>query len=343
MALVEANRRYEEHLSSTRKPGEWTLPFGKYKGQRLDQIPDDYRWCMVNIKYASNSWHSCLVGANRRYQASLNPDRSPGSEIIWFGKRYRGYRFDAVYQRPGFMRFCFSPGREITSWYPRLVDLYDRYEAWLQNHRREYRPRRPAVIENPVGEAIGPWDDGEGSAASDEEYERDSWLASDDESIEMESDGSENMGDDGMDDGDDIDYKPTKEEIGAEEDENTGEEPPDSDDDKPLTELARARKTSRRSRKAAERTEEQTPRRRRRREVTPDQPCEESDVSRPLTRSAARAARRGVAKDAGRVEQQSPTANKRYRNARRIDSDSDESEVEIVTGKTRKRQRGTKE
>ncbi|KAH7920961.1 hypothetical protein BV22DRAFT_764327 [Leucogyrophana mollusca] len=197
--LTQANIQYEEHLLSTREPGAWRLPSGKHQGKRLDEVPSGYRWWCANVQQSDNVWYPWFVKANKRYQASLRPGRSPGSETIWFGRRYKDLRFDVVYQRKEFRRFHFDPKNQTQKWFPRLEDLRDRYEAWLQNHKREYRPRRPAVVENPVGEAIGPWDDREGSADPDEEYERDSFIVSDDEGDYDE----------------DTEYRPTQEEIGS--------------------------------------------------------------------------------------------------------------------------------
>ncbi|KAH7908887.1 hypothetical protein BJ138DRAFT_303614 [Hygrophoropsis aurantiaca] len=214
--LAEANNRYEEHLCNICQPHEWILPFSKYMGKTIAEVPEDYRWRMANPQHSNDTWYPWFVQANNRYQASLNPDRSPGSEIIWFGKRYKGYRFDAAYNRKGFVNFCLAPDKINMSWYARFKDLCERYEAWLSNHRREYRPRRAAVIQNPVGEPIGPWDDRAGSADPDEEYERDNFVVSDGEEIVTESEhGSFLDNDDDMDvDDDDNDYKPSQEEIG---------------------------------------------------------------------------------------------------------------------------------
>ncbi|KAH7908890.1 hypothetical protein BJ138DRAFT_1156585, partial [Hygrophoropsis aurantiaca] len=214
--LAEANSRYEKHLQNICQPHEWILQFGRYKGKTIGEVPEDYRWQMANAKYSVYAWYPWFVQANKRYQASLNPDRSPGSETIWFGQRYKGYRFDAVYHRKGFVNFCLAPDKINMPWYARFKDLCERYEAWLQNHRREYRPRRAAVIQNPVGELLGHWDDRAGSADPDEEYERDSFVASDGEEIEIESehDSFLDTDDDMNTDDDDNDYKPSQEEIG---------------------------------------------------------------------------------------------------------------------------------
>lgn len=74
--------------------------------------------------------------------------------------------------------------------------------------RSPCRRRRAPDIQNPVGEAIGPWDDSSGSAAEDEEYERDSFVVSDDDEAEPDeedlSDNSEMPSDQDNSDSDNV-------------------------------------------------------------------------------------------------------------------------------------------
>ncbi|KAL4079690.1 hypothetical protein J3A83DRAFT_4185653 [Scleroderma citrinum] len=46
--------------------------------------------------------------ANRHYLDEVYSSRSSGSEIIWFGKYYKGYALCEVY----FIRFCLDPGKQ---------------------------------------------------------------------------------------------------------------------------------------------------------------------------------------------------------------------------------------
>lgn len=64
--------------------------------------------------------------------------------------------------------------------------------------------RRAPYIQNPVGEAIGPWNDSLGSAGEDNsDYDRDGFVQSDGEEPEYESDDNDEFVDDG---GADDDY-----------------------------------------------------------------------------------------------------------------------------------------
>ncbi|KAL4072436.1 hypothetical protein V8B97DRAFT_1917216 [Scleroderma yunnanense] len=245
--FVEANTRYEEWLFKKRKPGEYRIPFGEHEGQRLDGVPDRLRDWAINPANTSNGWYPIFVKENERYEEYLAMTRPPGmfpfpwgkpyvckyeklqdasrryldevysnrslgSEIIWFGKRYRGYGLCEVYKRPGFIRFCLDPGKQDCRYYWRLKDLIDRYEAHLEKARARQKPRvqrrRPVVL-NPCGELLGTWNDDQGSAGgSDDEYQKDDFVVSD-EDIESEGEtesdeGSDYETTDFIEDGDDM-------------------------------------------------------------------------------------------------------------------------------------------
>lgn len=213
-----------------------------------------------------------MEGANKRYLDEVYSQRSPGSELIWFGKRYKGYRLDQVYRRPRFIEFCLDPEKRFVSpflyrcitnihncaKYWRLKDLIDRYEARLKGPRANQTPRaqhQPHVVQNPCGEAIGPWDDDPGSArGTDNEYEPDDFVVSDSDEIEYESgvdedNDSQTDNDDEYEAGSDVgsDYEAATDfiENGDEDitEQNVDQQKlSDIDDDMPLDELQRSLK-----------------------------------------------------------------------------------------------------
>lgn len=58
--------------------------------------------------------------------------------------------------------------------------------AHPERHRPRWR-RKPPIIENPTGEAIGPWNDDAGSAAEDDDYEKDGFVLSDGNEGELDN------------------------------------------------------------------------------------------------------------------------------------------------------------
>ncbi|KAG0693384.1 hypothetical protein DFH29DRAFT_964307 [Suillus ampliporus] len=176
-AYIKANKRYEELLLQT--PEAYPFPFGEHdsEGKRLDGVSEDLIWWGVHPSRSHNAWYQSLVEANRLYLDKVYEKKTPGSVQIWFGERYKGYRLDDVYKRPGFIRFCLRPEHNTCPW-------VQRYEVHLQTHRRPYRPRAPAHVENPTGELLGKWDDDRGSAEPDDDYERDGFVVDDDDNEE---------------------------------------------------------------------------------------------------------------------------------------------------------------
>ena len=136
-----------------------------------------------------------------------------------------------------------------------MKDLIDRYEARLEETRAKQQPRtqrqRPVVL-NPCGEAIGPWDDEQGSAGgSDDNYEEDDFLVSDSDSIEYEGDEdddedkdveNEAESDEGSDYDPAMDFIRDEDEDTAEPNVNSQELVSDIEDDMPLDELQRSLK-----------------------------------------------------------------------------------------------------
>jgi hypothetical protein len=130
----EANDRYEEQLL-LQNPGAYTLSFGKHKNERLDEVPEDYIWAVIHPNYSNSIWvsqischvhayislpqYQSLVKAHRRYLDKVYQKKSPGSVIIWFGKRYLGYALSLVYERRGFVKFCLAPEHSNFKWVSR--------------------------------------------------------------------------------------------------------------------------------------------------------------------------------------------------------------------------------
>ncbi|KAG2337709.1 hypothetical protein BDR05DRAFT_1046447 [Suillus weaverae] len=162
-AYIKANKRYEELLLQT--PEAYPFPFGEHEDERLDEVPEDLIWWSIHPSRSGNAWHQNLAEANRLYLDKVYDQKSPGSVAIWFGERYKGYRLDDVYKRPGFIRFCLKPEHNKCPW----------------THRRPYHPRAPAHVENPTGQLLGKWDDGRGSVEPDDDYERDDFVVDDDD------------------------------------------------------------------------------------------------------------------------------------------------------------------
>ncbi|KAG1775525.1 hypothetical protein EV702DRAFT_1117162 [Suillus placidus] len=178
-AYIKANKRYEEFLLQT--PEAYPFPFGEHEDERLDEVPEDLIWWSIHPSRSGNAWHQNLAEANRLYLDKVYDQKSPGSVTVWFGERYKGYRLDDVYKRPGFIRFCLKPEHNKCPWYHRFKDLVQRYKIYLQTHRRPYHPRAPAHVENPTGQRLGKWDDGRGSVEPEDDYERDDFVVDDDD------------------------------------------------------------------------------------------------------------------------------------------------------------------
>ena len=106
---------------------------------------------------------------------------SPGSILLWFGE-YKGHEIRKVYNpsaKGGGRRWAWYLNNTV--WAPLLRQIEQDYLEWLDMHRRESGTHRAApVILNPVGEALGPWDDG---VASEDESsdDMDSFIATSDE------------------------------------------------------------------------------------------------------------------------------------------------------------------
>ncbi|KAF8554119.1 hypothetical protein OG21DRAFT_1509253 [Imleria badia] len=106
-----ANTRYEEHLAATRESGEFPYPRGNnrnHTGKPIKDVPQDDVWWALRPSNHHQGWYQPMYNANKRMLDEFYKSRSPGSEPIWFGTRYRGLRLDHVYERKGFIRWCFD-------------------------------------------------------------------------------------------------------------------------------------------------------------------------------------------------------------------------------------------
>ena len=131
-SFLKENDRYEDHLAATCPPGMFPFPWGKYENSPLRNVPQDNVWWALHPKHQKYTWvsqvnkpskpSSCscrlifkyerLKEANKRYLDEVYSQRSPGSEPIWFGQRYRGYALSDVYKRPKFIDFCLDPAKQ---------------------------------------------------------------------------------------------------------------------------------------------------------------------------------------------------------------------------------------
>jgi hypothetical protein len=157
-----------------------------------------------------------------RWRSEHRPQpRSVGGELVWFGK-YKGHRFDQVYQRKGYVRWCLNSQRAHCHWvcliycrslslnlcshlqYNKFLDLNNRYTAWLQSHRRPYRPRKRTELIRDVGDATGPWDNLK-DGVSEEGYEEDGFVVRDTDDDDNTDDDSEDDDSEEVDEGSDFD------------------------------------------------------------------------------------------------------------------------------------------
>ena len=76
------------------------------------------------------------------------------------------------------------------------------------------------VILNPVGEAIGPWDDSQGSAGEDE-YEKDGFIQSDSDEVECASGDDDELPDDELPDDEVMDDDGADDDNSQDSDEST--------------------------------------------------------------------------------------------------------------------------
>ena len=72
-----------------------------------------------------------------------------------------------------------------------FLDVWERYEHWLDGHRREYRPRGRSSAKRDIGEKCGPWDDRYDAVPKNDQYDLDDPFIDD---SEVEEDPSNEAG-----------------------------------------------------------------------------------------------------------------------------------------------------
>ena len=85
-------------------------------------------------------------------------------------------------------RWRYLVNYEGGKWRDDLLEIEQRYLLWRETHPgKEYAPRAPANVVHPMGEKLGPKDDGAASD-NDEEYDSDGgFVVSDDQEDEQTS------------------------------------------------------------------------------------------------------------------------------------------------------------
>ncbi|KAF7790126.1 hypothetical protein EIP86_001078 [Pleurotus ostreatoroseus] len=181
-----------EEAQEVDDPGSVRFWFGKHKGQRFDEVPLEYR---CRLYYSEDmrkcGWYDDYASVFEAYDRIFFDTKTPGGETIWFGKAFKDRPFCMVYRNKRWMTWLFHPERRKCNWYYRLFHLRDRYERWLRDHRREYRPRRPPDAIRDIGEPTNKWRDDRTLPSPDEEYEDDGCVVPDDASIEYATDAGE--------------------------------------------------------------------------------------------------------------------------------------------------------
>ncbi|QSZ28711.1 hypothetical protein DSL72_003211 [Monilinia vaccinii-corymbosi] len=147
-------------------PGKIVTWFGKHEGRLLEDLEDGYVMALINIfNRDGDNAHPNIWKFKELYDRyndwlvaeKIRTWRSPGSIPIWFGQD-KGQEFRKVYKdQPRKWRWL----QENTRWAPLLKAIAREYEAWLSTHRRNEPAARSAPnIVHPVGERLGPNDDG---------------------------------------------------------------------------------------------------------------------------------------------------------------------------------------
>ncbi|KAI4862101.1 hypothetical protein F4820DRAFT_431580 [Hypoxylon rubiginosum] len=106
-------------------PGATIMWFGIFKGTRLDELPDHYRWALV--RFARERPCPILNGfkdLHEEYMSWTDATQSPMSTTVWFG-RYKGYELRVLYARPKVWWWLV----ENCVWGPELESIEQRYLA----------------------------------------------------------------------------------------------------------------------------------------------------------------------------------------------------------------------
>ncbi|KAH9890891.1 hypothetical protein F4778DRAFT_785294 [Xylariomycetidae sp. FL2044] len=233
------------------EPGATLIWFGKHKGERLDKLPDDYRWWLA--PYAGRRRHpngtTTFGDVHARYLDWLDERRSPYSERVWFGK-WEDHEvriiLDKTWRRRWYLSEC--------KWRRALKEIDRRYVAWRKKHpRKRHAARTPSLRLNPVGEKLRPRDDCPASD-QDEDYEYDDFVVPDDDDIGEEVDDAFDTTweysepEDPPTDEEDAQRHPETPGRGDDQDSDNSE---DSDDDAPLESPSKKPRTDVKGKRAA--------------------------------------------------------------------------------------------
>ncbi|TGO32763.1 hypothetical protein BHYA_0290g00020 [Botrytis hyacinthi] len=187
--------RGKENASELSPPGQTIMWFGKYEGTAFDKLKDGYVMWHINnyhkdgdradsntrkVKELYDRHNSWLVAKGMRTW------KSPGSIPIWFGKD-KGSEFRKIYKsQPQKWSWLL----ENTRWAPILKAIAREFDEWLLKNppRQQSASRNRPVIVNPVGERLGPDDDG--VASDDGSYISDGSFVVPDEDESSDEDGS---------------------------------------------------------------------------------------------------------------------------------------------------------
>jgi hypothetical protein len=106
-------------------------------------------------------WTKTFKAYERFLRSKHRREISPGSILFWFGgDKEREIRSVCNLDAKGGGRL-WRWYIKNTVWAPLLRQIEQDYREWRDTHRRVSGSHRAArVILNPVGEALGPWDDG---------------------------------------------------------------------------------------------------------------------------------------------------------------------------------------
>ncbi|KAF7958529.1 hypothetical protein EAE96_002071 [Botrytis aclada] len=164
----------ENNASKLPPPGKTTMWFGKHQGTAFDKLEDGYvMWFINEYHKDADGADSNIRGVKKLYDRhnswlvakGIRTWKSPGSIPIWFGED-EGKEFRTIYKsKPQKWRWLL----ENTDWAPILKAIAREYDAWLLKNpsRQKSASQSRPVIVNPVGERLGPRDDG---VAFDDEF-----------------------------------------------------------------------------------------------------------------------------------------------------------------------------
>ncbi|VDC02550.1 unnamed protein product [Peniophora sp. CBMAI 1063] len=169
-------------------PGARTFWFGKNRGRRLDAVVQEdlgyAEWCChPDRKKEQFKWYDEFCRLYSDYEAWLERTEgpiNPGQAVVWFGKWYRNCLFATMYNAPGHVRYLLDNDKNKPyKWYYWLERQTQKMDDWRNGHRRSYRARGPSDKVRDVGLRLTRKDDG--AIDSNEEYEKDGFVVSDEE------------------------------------------------------------------------------------------------------------------------------------------------------------------